>query len=94
MLGLVCYNYFNAVIQVDKLPEDWKWVEDDEDAAPDQTTKKRAIQGAGHFENGAGEVVDGKIVFRVEDFDASPGSDGGPGTVSIHGTLRFGREET
>ena len=25
ILGLICYNYFNAGIQRDKLPADWTW---------------------------------------------------------------------
>ena len=94
MLGLVCYNYFNAVIAKDKLPEDWKWIDDENEMEEVQAKKKHALQRAGHFENGAGEEVGGAIMFRVEDFDASPSSDGGPGTVSIIGTLRLDREET
>ncbi|KAK4626463.1 DNA-directed RNA polymerase I subunit rpa43 [Fulvia fulva] len=25
VLGLLCYNYFNAAIEKEKLPEEWKW---------------------------------------------------------------------
>jgi DNA-directed RNA polymerase I subunit RPA43 len=88
MLGLVCYNYFNAMIERDKLPKDWKWVDDGDDGSQTQKTRKRTLQGTGHFEDGAGEEIEGKLVFRVDDFEANPGSDGGPGTVSIIGTLR------
>lgn len=94
MLGLVCYNYFNAMIERGKLPEDWKWVDDAGEQAQGQSKRKRVIQGAGHFENGAGEEVKEKLMFMVENFDASPGSDGSTGTVSISATLRFDRDDT
>ena len=95
MLGLVCYNYFNAMIERDKLPKDWKWVDDGEEEVHGQKRKKRqAIQGAGHFEDDAGKEVEGKLVFMVEDFDANAGSENGTGTISIVGTLRFDRGET
>ena len=94
MLGLVCYNYFNAVIARDKLPEDWKWVDDEDETGGEQARKRRGVHPAGHFETGAGEEVEGTITFKVEDFDATPSSDGSPGTVSIIGTLRLSREET
>ena len=92
MLGLVCYNYFNAMIERDKLPKDWKWVDNGDEGAQVQKKRRRALQGAGHFEDGEGEEIEGKIVFKVIDFEANPGSDGGPGTVSIIGTLRFDDE--
>jgi DNA-directed RNA polymerase I subunit RPA43 len=89
MLGLVCYNYFNAMIERDKLPKDWRWLDDGDEGSQSQKNRKRTLQGAGHFVDGAGEEIEGKLVFRVDDFEANPGSDGGPGTVSIIGTLRF-----
>ena len=92
MLGLVCHNFFNAMIERDKLPKDWKWVDDSDEGAQTQT-RKRTLQGVGHFEDGGGEEIEGKLVFRVDDFEANPGSDGGPGTVSLVGTLRFDHDE-
>ena len=93
MLGLVCYNYFNAMIERDKLPKDWKWVDDGDEGPQTQKKRGRAFQGAGHYEDGAGIEIEGRLVFRVDDFEANPGSDGGPGTVSIVGTLRFDNDE-
>lgn len=93
MLGLVCYNYFNAVIERDKLPKDWKWVEDEEQAEL-PTKRKRKKFGGGYFVDGDGRAVDGRLVFKVEDFEATPGSDTGTGTVSILGTLVSEREMT
>lgn len=96
MLGLVCYNYFNAMIDREKLPKDWRWVDDDDDEeeAESQKQRRQAFHGAGHFEDDAGNEVEGKLVFKVEDFDASAGSDNGTGTISIIGTLRFDGDET
>ena len=87
VLGLVCYNYFNAVIEREKLPQDWEWIEDEEQAEAPKKKRKKAIQGAGYWVDGRGNSVEGKLDFRVEDFEASPGSDTGAGTVSILGTL-------
>ena len=94
MVGLVCYNYFNAMIERDKLPKEWKWVDDGEDGAQSQKQRKRAFRGAGHYEDDAGREVEGKLVFKVEDFDASAGSDNGTGTISIIGTLQFDGDST
>ena len=94
MLGLVCYNYFNAVTERDKLPEDWKWIENGEETANGQRKQQYAIQGAGYYVDGEGNNIEEKLVFRVEDFEANTGSDGGPGIVSIMGSLRFDSDET
>lgn len=90
LLGLVCYNYFNAVIEKDKLPGDWRWVGDDdgEEEWRSHKRKRKFGQGSGYFVDAQGAKVDGRVVFRVEDFEAtSPGGDGGGGSVSIIGTL-------
>lgn len=99
LLGLVCYNYFNAVVERDKLPQDWRWEEggDDDEGELEQAggkKKKRRKrrtgfgEGSGYFVDGRGEKVKGRVVFRVEDFEASPGGDGGGGgSISIIGTL-------
>ncbi|KAK3701628.1 hypothetical protein LTR37_015379 [Vermiconidia calcicola] len=91
MLGLVCYNYFNAVIERDKLPKDWRWIEDEDQP---KIRKKKFSEGGGHFVDGNGSVIEGRIVFRVDDFEATPGSDTGAGTVSILGSLSSDGEGT
>ena len=94
MLALVCYNYFNAVIEKEKLPKDWRWKGDEDDIErPDGKKKKRLADGNGYFVNGKREKLEGRIVFRVEDFDASAGQDG-TGTVSILRTLLSEGEDT
>lgn len=65
ILGLLCYNYFNAAIQRDHLPKDWSW------------------DGEG-WTDGAGDKVEGKLKFKVEDFEAS-----GTESIQISGTLAF-----
>lgn len=99
MLGLVCYNYFNAMIERDKLPEDWKWIEASEEGAQNQkkSNKKKAIEAlreSGHFVDGEGKEIDSKQTFKVEDFDANQGPNGQIATVSIIGTLRLDDDES
>ena len=88
ILGLVCYNYFNAVIERDKLPKDWRW-EGDEDSSGKlkKKSKRNPTEGGGFFVDGDGRKVEGRLIFQVEDFEATAGSDTGSGTVSILGTM-------
>jgi DNA-directed RNA polymerase I subunit RPA43 len=65
ILGLLCYNYFNAGIQAEKLAKDWTW---DGEA----------------FVDASGKKVDGKLTFKVEDFEAS-----GTESIQISGTLLY-----
>ena len=37
--------------------------------------------------DGKGKQVDGRVVFRVQDFEATAGSEGNVGSINIHGTL-------
>jgi DNA-directed RNA polymerase I subunit RPA43 len=88
MLGLVCYNYFNAVIERDKLPEGWSWVSG---GAEDRGRKKGAkdsADGTGHWVDEQGNKVEGKIVFKVDDFETSASFDSGVSTITIQGVLR------
>ena len=92
MLSLICYNYFNAVIPQKNLPKGWKWIEDGGEQ------EESVIRGSGDFDDGQGHFVDkkgkaisGRIVFRVEDFDAVPGGDGQGGAISILGTMKAKR---
>ena len=81
LLGLVCYNYFNASIEWQRLPKEWRWVEDG------SQSDARSGKGSGCWVDGSGEKVDGKVVFRVRDFEAAPGGENGMGSINISGTL-------
>ena len=86
LLGLVCYNYFNAGIEWHRLPKDWRWVGDE--GAVEGKGKQRVGQEAeGYWVDGDGKKVEGKLKFRVKDFEATPGSESGAGSINIHGTL-------
>ena len=63
ILGLICYNYFNAGIERAKLPSDWSWQDE-------------------NYVDGNGGVVEGKIVFRVDDFEVD-----GVESIQISGSL-------
>ncbi|KAK5678607.1 hypothetical protein LTS10_009051 [Elasticomyces elasticus] len=82
LLGLVCYNYFNAAIERQRLPKDWRWQEDGS-----QSSVRSTKQGNGCWLDGSGDKVDGKVVFRVKDFEATAGGEGGAGSMNILGTL-------
>ncbi|KAK4539736.1 hypothetical protein LTR36_010389 [Oleoguttula mirabilis] len=92
ILGLVCYNYFNAGIERHRLPKDWRWVGDDN--AFEGRGKQSASQGGeGYWADGAGKKVEGRVVFRVRDFEATPGSESGAGSINIYGTLLSDAED-
>lgn len=79
MIGLLCYNFFRAGINVENLPKDWRWV--GPDGEEDMT---------GHFVDGGNgdKRVEGRLVFRVEDFFSTAAySEEGAGAVSIVGSL-------
>lgn len=88
LLGLVCYNYFNAGIDRSRLPADWRWV-----ANGMNGIEKNVAQGEGYWLNGDGEKVEGRIVFRVLDFEAMHGSEAVGGSINIIGTLLSEGEE-
>jgi len=85
ILGLVCYNYFNAGIERSRLPKDWRWVGDN--AEQGKGKRKQFQEGEGYFVNGEGEKVDGSLAFRVKDFEATAGSEMSVGSINIYGTL-------
>lgn len=93
ILGLMCYNYFNAVIERYRLPKDWRWVGDDEDVEG-KWKQKAGKEGEGYWVDGDGKKVEGKLVFKVRDFEATPGSETGAGSINIHGTLLPDGEDT
>ncbi|KAK6441259.1 hypothetical protein LTR95_002524 [Oleoguttula sp. CCFEE 5521] len=94
MLGLICYNYFNAGIERSRLPKDWRWVED-ESAAEDAGAMARRGRrsAAGYYLDGNGKRVEGRLVFRVKDFEASPGAETGGRSVNIYGTALSVQED-
>lgn len=91
LLGMVCYNYFNAGIEWNQLPKDWRWVSDEGGALDVGMSrgkgKKAAQEGEGHWVDAEGNKVEGRLVFRVRDFEATPGSDSGAGSINIYGSL-------
>ncbi|KAK3713338.1 hypothetical protein LTR37_008530 [Vermiconidia calcicola] len=75
----------------DKLPKDWRWIEDEDHP---KVRKKKFSEGGGHFEDSNGSALEGRVIFEVDDFEATPGSDTGAGTVSILGSLLLNGEGT
>jgi DNA-directed RNA polymerase I subunit RPA43 len=86
ILGLICYNYFNAGIERSRLPKDWQWVEDETTEESEEMSRKRR-NAAGHYVNVEGNKVEGKIIFKVKDFEATAGAETGSGSINIYGTL-------
>ena len=86
ILGLVCYNYFNAGIERSRLPGDWSWTGDADDSQQRGRRKEEELMH-GYYVDGNGKKVDGRVLFRVRDFEASPSAETGIGSISILGTL-------
>lgn len=84
LLGLICYNYYNAGIERQRLPKDWRWVAE---VDAEGSGRRHGKEGNGHWVDGSGKKVEGRLVFRVRDFEAAPGSETGAGSVNIYGTL-------
>jgi len=86
-LGVVCWNLFNASIERQRLPEDWKWVgvEDEEMGGVDGMGETYAENGIGYWLDGEGNKVDGMVKFRVKDIETS--HDREKGFLSIEGTM-------
>ncbi len=61
MVGLICYNYFNAVIMAESMPEGWRWVSQDEG-------------GLGCWVDGQGDGLEGRVRFWVDDFEVDEGA--------------------
>jgi DNA-directed RNA polymerase I subunit RPA43 len=100
MFGLMCYNYFNAGIDSTRLPKGWRWVsgddaadeadgEDDDEEDGAKGRKKKALkEGEGYWADEDGKKVEGRIVFRVKDFEPTLSAEVGTiGGVNISGTL-------
>ncbi|EMC99172.1 hypothetical protein BAUCODRAFT_31494 [Baudoinia panamericana UAMH 10762] len=84
LLGLICYNYFNAGIDRSRLPTDWSWKDNDD---VEGVAKWGRQPTNGHWVDGDGVKVEGRLAFRVRDFEAVGGSELGAGSVNILGTL-------
>ncbi|KAF2721376.1 hypothetical protein K431DRAFT_284974 [Polychaeton citri CBS 116435] len=88
ILGLMCYNYFNTGIERNRLPPDWKWISNGGESLEGKKRKVKAdAPGDGYFVDGSGQNVEGRIVFRVRDFEAGVQSETGTGTINILGSL-------
>ncbi|KAL1591150.1 hypothetical protein WHR41_00458 [Cladosporium halotolerans] len=94
ILGLICYNYFNAGIERSRIPKDWQWVEDEAAEVDGEMTRKGRREAAGHYVNADGNKVEGKIVFKVKDFEATAGAETGSGSINIYGTLLTESDDT
>lgn len=85
-LGLVCWNLFNASIERQRLPRDWKWVGVAEAQKSKSTINGNyAEEGSGYFVDGAGNHVEGTVRFRVKEIESS--HDRERGFLSIAGTM-------
>ncbi|KAM0720603.1 hypothetical protein Q7P37_004740 [Cladosporium fusiforme] len=87
ILGLICYNYFNAGIERSRIPKDWQWVEDESSEESGEMSRTGRREAAGHYINAEGNKVEGKIVFKVKDFEATAGAETGSGSINIYGTF-------
>ncbi|KAM0706708.1 hypothetical protein Q7P35_006038 [Cladosporium inversicolor] len=93
ILGLICYNYFNAGIERSRLPKDWQWVADEAQEETGEMARKARRDAAGHYVNAEGNKVEGKIIFKVKDFEATAGAETGSGSINIYGTLLVESED-
>lgn len=85
LLGLICYNYFNAAIERGRLPKDWRWVVDE--GMEGKGKGRQEEGGEGYFADGEGKKVEGRFVFRVTDFEATGDAEAGGGSISLYGSL-------
>lgn len=83
-LGLVCWNLFNASIERQRLPKEWKWVGVDETNEVGEFGNY-SEEGVGHYVDGTGAKIQGRVKFRVKDIESSHDSE--RGFLSIEGTM-------
>ncbi|KAF4582266.1 DNA-dependent RNA polymerase I subunit A43 [Ophiocordyceps camponoti-floridani] len=89
-IGVVCFGKFNASIEAVRLPQTWKWVSEDHEfeqvtAAPDEYGVVQQLDSTGFWVDDKGARVQGKIRFRIRNFDA--GSSGESSYLSLEGTM-------
>jgi DNA-directed RNA polymerase I subunit RPA43 len=103
-INLMVYNVFNARIEKNKLPADWKFIEEEDEDEIDNESPlgsaetapaKRAVRDrqfrriTGSYYDGAGNKIEGVINFRAIDFDViRSGGDSHRTLISIEGSLR------
>ncbi|RDA87770.1 hypothetical protein CP532_2468 [Ophiocordyceps camponoti-leonardi (nom. inval.)] len=95
-IGVVCFEKFNASVEAVRLPPSWKWVSLDSIEAEgfDKTASFMAaddddavqkVDSTGFWVDGRGARVQGKVRFRIRNFDA--GTSGGTSYLSLEGTM-------
>ena len=93
-LGLVCWNLFNASIERERLPSDWKWVgvenmkRGQEGMSMGETYSE---DGAGYFVDGVGEKINGLVNFRIRDVETDV--DREKSFLSLAGTMLDAKAE-
>jgi len=105
-IGMVIFNLFNATIERKRLPQDWEWIEDEQDQANVEPAaldgvvdyemrgkRRKFTHSLGHFEDGQGKVVDGWVRFRVWDFEPAFAEKDERHFLTIEGTLLTDDEE-
>ncbi|KAK5634323.1 hypothetical protein RRF57_010037 [Xylaria bambusicola] len=101
-IGVVCWGKFNASIESERLPRDWRWVDqharkDTGEAEPatqdDATGDHTEVHATGYWVNkdGARITADTPIRFRIKNYEV--GSSGDYGYLSIEGTMLTEEEE-
>ncbi|KAI0506320.1 hypothetical protein F5B22DRAFT_639324 [Xylaria bambusicola] len=101
-IGVVCWGKFNASIESERLPRDWRWVDqharkDKEQAEPeakdDATGDHTEVHATGYWVNkdGARITADTPIRFRIKNYEV--GSSGDYGYLSMEGTMLTEEEE-
>ena len=87
-LNLICWNLFSASIPRKRLPKDWTWVADGQSTSSGDGGRNRHLYtSTGHYLDASGQVVQGRIKFKIMTMDAARSSGKGRGFVSIQGTL-------
>lgn len=95
-IGVVCFGKFNASIEARRLPKNWKWVSNEssesqgfEETASvitaDEHGVVRQIHSTGFWVDEANKRVQGKIRFRIRNFDV--GITGDTSYLSLEGTM-------
>ncbi|KAI9695150.1 MAG: hypothetical protein M1820_008856 [Bogoriella megaspora] len=88
-LGLICWNLFNASIPRERLPKDWKWVQDGEnqDTSHSGQNGRRIFTRTGHYIDGAGNEVNDLLRFKIYNVEVTRTTEVKRGFVNIEGTL-------
>ncbi len=84
----MCWNLFNASIERQRLPKDWKWVGVEGAARANRSLGGQgqySEEGMGYFLDEEGNKVEGTVKFRVKDIESS--HDRERGFLSIEGTM-------